>query len=140
MRIIARPQRVTRRTPYRARGRGSRARSLYIPIARTPREFCRRMSSTISSTTSRHNVTFKPWFLTYNNVDGDLFAWKDGARLKLKDGQSAGRVRAVSVISAEDKTVTVSLYYVYSSAMHAYSVDYTCSFKAQEWMEASSTN
>ena len=98
------------------------------------------MSSTISSTTSRHNVTFKPWFLTYNNVDGDLFAWKDGARLKLKDGQSAGRVRAVSVISAEDKTVTVSLYYVYSSAMHAYSVDYACSFKAQEWMEASSTN
>lgn len=64
------------------------------------------MSSVRSS--SSKQVSSKPWFLTFNSAEGDVFAWKDGARLKLKNGQSAGRVKAVCVLSAEDRTVTVS--------------------------------
>lgn len=55
---------------------------------------------------SSNQVSFKPWFLTC--VDEDVFGWKDGARLKLKNGQSAGRVKAISVLNANDNTVTVS--------------------------------
>lgn len=63
--------------------------------------------SSIRSSSSKQ-VTTKPWFLTFNSAEGDVFAWKDGARLKLKNGQSAGRVKTVCVLSAEDGTVTVS--------------------------------
>ena len=54
-------------------------------------------------------VTSKSWFLTLNEDGGDVFVWKEGTRLKLKNGQSAGRVRAVFVLSAEEKSVTVGI-------------------------------
>lgn len=61
-------------------------------------------TSTRSSCNSK-SITSKPWFLTC--VDGDVFGWKDGARLKLKHGQSAGRVKSVSVLSADEGLVSV---------------------------------
>ena len=68
------------------------------------------MSTTSSKSSvygSSKQVSFKPWFLTC--VEGDVFGWKEGARLKLKNGQSAGCVKAISVLSTNDKTVTVSV-------------------------------
>lgn len=67
------------------------------------------MSSVCSSKGSRVSnspVTHKPWFLTC--FDGEVLPWKDGARLKLRNGESAGRVRAISVLNEADGTVTVS--------------------------------
>ena len=70
-----------------------------------------KMSSTRTASSSNvkgKTVTTKSWFLTLNEDGGDVFIWIEGARLKLRNGQSAGRVRAISVLNAEEKSVTVS--------------------------------
>ena len=70
------------------------------------------MSSTHTADSSNakaaRTVTLKSWFLTLNEDGGDVFVWKEGGRLKLRNGQSAGRVRAVSVLCAEEKSITVN--------------------------------
>ena len=65
------------------------------------------MSASSTRSLASKQVTRKPWFLTSN--DGEVFAWKDGVRLKLRNGQSAGRVRAIAVLCDKEKTVTVSI-------------------------------
>lgn len=67
-------------------------------------------TSSRSSYRSSKSVTGKPWFLTC--VNGDVFGWKDGARLKLKSGESAGRVKSIVVLSADDALISVSLFFV----------------------------
>ena len=62
-------------------------------------------TSSRSSARSSKSITEKPWFLTC--IDGDVFAWKDDARLKLKNGQSAGRVMSVSVLNVDEGLVSV---------------------------------
>ena len=54
------------------------------------------------------NASSKPWHLTYNLEFKELFIWKNGIRMKLKDGNSGGPVTSVSILSIVDKTVTVS--------------------------------
>ena len=82
-----------------------------LPLMFSVSNFSTSMTSEMSSVSSRSShhgskeVTFKPWFLTC--VESDVFGWKDGARLKLKDGQLAGHIGAISVLTSEDKTVTV---------------------------------
>lgn len=53
-----------------------------------------------------HTVSSKQWFLTFN--EGDLLIWKNGLRLKLKNGCSAGPVKEVEVHNELDKLLTVS--------------------------------
>ena len=50
----------------------------------------------------------KPWHLTYASEFKEVFIWKNGLRMKLKDGTSSGPVTSVSVLDAVDGTVTVS--------------------------------
>ena len=64
------------------------------------------MSASGGGSSSAKSVTSKPWFFTYHG--DDIFTWKGGARLHLKNGRSAGRVRGISVLNREEKTVTVS--------------------------------
>lgn len=56
-------------------------------------------------------VSSKSWDLTYNPEHKEMLIWKDGMRLKLKDGNSSGRVTAISIINLQAGTVTVSLVY-----------------------------
>ena len=63
-------------------------------------------SSKSRASASLKSVTHKPWFLTCCN--GEVFAWKNGARLKLRSGQSAGCVNSVAVLSARERTISVS--------------------------------
>lgn len=53
-------------------------------------------------------ATDKPWCLTLNAESKEVFVWKHGVRLKLKDGSSSGPVTGASVLNTKDKTVTVS--------------------------------
>lgn len=50
----------------------------------------------------------KPWHLTYSSEFKEVFIWKNGMRMKLKDGTSGGPVTSVSVLDAADRTITVS--------------------------------
>ena len=87
------------------------------------------MSSTsIASTSiaSATQVSSKPWFLTFNAETRDLFIWKNSIRLKLKEGESAGGVRSASVLSIENKTITVSIF-PDACRISAYLVFITCS-------------
>ncbi len=56
------------------------------------------------------NVSSKPWHLTYVDLDGlkEIFIWKNGCRMKLKDGKSSGPVTSVTFRNKVDKVVTVS--------------------------------
>ena len=54
-----------------------------------------------------HSVSSKQWFLTYNEDHQELFIWRKGMRLKLKDGTSGGPVKEVDVNNV-DQTLTVS--------------------------------
>lgn len=56
------------------------------------------------------SVSSKPWHLTYVNLDdlNEILIWKNGCRLKLKDGTSSGPVTAVTFQNKMDKVVTVS--------------------------------
>lgn len=81
------------------------------------------MSSTsIASTSiaSATQVSSKPWFLTFNAETRDLFIWKK------KEGESAGGVRSASVLSIENKTITVSIF-LDACRISAYLVFITCS-------------
>lgn len=51
-----------------------------------------------NSSTSNYSMTVstKPWFLTYIEAESDVFVWKDGVRMKLRNGDSAGTVVSVS--------------------------------------------
>jgi hypothetical protein len=51
------------------------------------------------------SISSKSWSLTYNP---EMLVWKNGIRLKLKDGNSSGRVTAISILNMQDGTVTVS--------------------------------
>lgn len=99
------------------------------------------MSSTsIASTSiaSATQVSSKPWFLTFNAETRDLFIWKNGIRLKLKEGESAGGVRSASVLSIENKTITVSIF-LDACRISAYLVFITCSWRVLERKAASSS-
>ena len=65
------------------------------------------------ASTSESSVTIssKSWSLTYNPECKEMLIWKNGTRLKLKDGNSSGRVTAISILNMQDGTVTVSLLY-----------------------------
>ena len=66
-------------------------------------------SSVVSGASSSHlHASSKSWSLTLNPESKDVFVWKSGARLKLKDGQSAGRVREANVLDSKETIVTVS--------------------------------
>ena len=58
-----------------------------------------------SSSICSGGATDRPWFLTLNS---EVFVWKSGIRLKLKDGSSSGTVTEASVLSAAERTITVS--------------------------------
>ena len=70
------------------------------------------MSASARASESRQhgktNVTSKPWFVTFNEENDDVFVWKNGLHLKLANGKSAGCVREVCVLNQEDKTISVS--------------------------------
>ena len=63
------------------------------------------VSQNSSTANTSGTVSSKPWFLTYNADESDVFVWKDGARMKLKNGDSAGSVVSVS---ASDGILIVS--------------------------------
>ena len=58
------------------------------------------------------SISSKPWHLTHVNLDdlSEIFIWKNGCRMKLKDGTSSGPVTAVTFRNNVDKVVTVSYY------------------------------
>lgn len=58
---------------------------------------------------SRPQVSSKSWPLTFNSESRDVLVWKNGARLKLKDGLTAGRVRSIAVSNDTKGIVTVSM-------------------------------
>lgn len=60
-------------------------------------------SSSLNDATSdsHQQVSSKTWSLTYNSESKDVLVWKHGSRLKLKDGQTAGRVHSISVVGKE---------------------------------------
>ena len=66
------------------------------------------------------SATLKPWFLTFNQEDKEIFIWKNNVRLKLKDGSSAGPVTDVSILNQVGRTVIVSHYQfsVHTVTMH----------------------
>ena len=53
------------------------------------------------------NPSSKPWFLTFNDEFKELFIWKNGRRMQLKDGSSSGPVSTVSAHDV-DGIITVS--------------------------------
>ena len=61
-----------------------------------------------SSSICSGGATDRPWFLTLNSEVNEVFVWKSGIRLKLKDGSSSGTVTEASVLSAAERTITVS--------------------------------
>lgn len=91
---------------------GSATALLHLRVARTakaPRSWEKAMTTVSSSgATPAPAPTTKPWFLTFNPGSKDILVWKNGARLKLRDGSTSGQVTAVSVLSVPEKTVTVS--------------------------------
>ena len=67
------------------------------------------MSTSCTSGSSATHVSAKPWFLTFNEETRDVFVWKNGIRLQLKEGgESAGGIRSVSIRNVQDKTIYVS--------------------------------
>lgn len=62
-----------------------------------------------SSFSEPSTASSKPWHLTYNSEFKEVFIWKNGTRMKLKDGNSGGPVTSLSVLDAVDRTVTVSI-------------------------------
>lgn len=74
------------------------------------------MTSMNSSTLSGSKacvVSSKPWFLTDAVTDSGehiVFVWKDGVRLKRRNGESAGEVKSVSVIDEGTQLLQVDLY------------------------------
>ena len=68
------------------------------------------MTSVSSSAAAAVSPTAKPWFLTFNPESKDVLIWKNGVRLKMKDGSASGQVTAVSVLSESEKTVSVSVF------------------------------
>lgn len=61
----------------------------------------------MDSSTSQdgQSVSSKQWFLTYNEEHTEVLIWRNGMRLKLKDGSSGGPVQEVE---ASNETLTVS--------------------------------
>lgn len=57
--------------------------------------------STTSSAQSALAVSSKPWHLTFFDEEKQVFIWKSGSRMKLKDGSSSGPVTAVSFMKAD---------------------------------------
>ena len=57
------------------------------------------------------SISSKKWFLTFNDHEEyqELFIWKNGLRLKLKNGSSSGPVEKVKVHDEQEKSLTVSL-------------------------------
>ena len=56
-------------------------------------------------------VSSKPWYLTFNQEYGELFIWKSGVRLKVKDGGTCGAVQSVAVADDAKRIIAVSLYF-----------------------------
>ena len=54
--------------------------------------------------------TAKPWILTFKPESKDVLIWKNGMRIKMKDGNASGQVNAVSVLSELKETMTVSVF------------------------------
>lgn len=59
------------------------------------------------------SVSSKHWFLTFYEEHKELLIWKNGIRLKLKNGTSGGPVEKVKVTDEVENTITVSYHYVY---------------------------
>ena len=97
---------MTSRTLPRAQGADVRAnKSLCLgPTASQ----CKTMSTSCASSAIASHVSTKPWFLTFSEETRDVFVWKNGMRLQLHEGESAGGVRSVSVRNVKDRTITVS--------------------------------
>lgn len=68
------------------------------------------MTSVSSSTTATMTASSKPWFLTFDPQSKDVLIWKNGLRLKLRDGTTSGRITGVSVLSTVENTVMVSTF------------------------------
>ena len=75
------------------------------------------VSQNSSTSSTSMTVSSKPWFLTYNVDDSDVFVWRDGVRMKLRNGDSAGTVVSVSV---SDGILTVSTESVSMSTIYYY--------------------
>ena len=56
------------------------------------------VSKTSGTANSSITVSSKLWFLTYNANESDVFVWKDGVRMKLKNSDSAGRELSVPIV------------------------------------------
>lgn len=65
-------------------------------------------SSNSSSSFNSGQVSSKPWFLTYDKDNKDIFLWRNGSRLKLNGNQSAGSVSDVSVADESERVLMVS--------------------------------
>lgn len=66
------------------------------------------MAASDSSFSELATASTKPWLLTYNMEVKEVFIWKNGVRMKLKDGTSSGPVTSVSVLDTAERTITVS--------------------------------
>ena len=66
------------------------------------------MGSESSSTSV--SVSSKPWSLTFSSEYKEILIWRNGARLKVKDGNSSGGVTGISILNKQDGIVTVSFY------------------------------
>lgn len=60
----------------------------------------------MAATTS--TVSSKPWHLTFNQEYGEVFIWKSGVRLKVKDGGTCGAVQSIAVVDEAKRIITVS--------------------------------
>ena len=56
----------------------------------------RQVNSAMSTSMEALSVSSKQWFLTLNEEHQEVFIWKDGMRLKLKDQSSGGPVKEVA--------------------------------------------
>ena len=72
------------------------------------------MTTVSSSGATPVTATLKPRFLTFNPGSKDVLVWKNTPRMKLQDVSSPGTATAVSILSEQEKTVTVSFYLIYS--------------------------
>ena len=60
-----------------------------------------------SASQDGQSVSSKQWFLTYSEEQQQVLIWRNGMRLKLKNGSSGGPVQGVEGNEA-DQSLTVS--------------------------------
>ena len=63
-------------------------------------------SSTSAESMLESQVSSKPWHLTF--FDKQVYIWKSGSRMKLKNGSSSGPVTTSSILMADVVNVSTN--------------------------------